>query len=63
MYIKFLAVATLGLFFSFLYFIGAQVEEAGALIVVLILTACMAAYDFWRDAFRNNRKDTSKSDK
>ncbi|MGH1418531.1 MAG: hypothetical protein ACRBCJ_06705 [Hyphomicrobiaceae bacterium] len=63
MYKKTLAVVALGLLCLFLYFMGRQVEEAGALIFVLFLTACMAAYDFWRDAFKSNGKTTDKPGK
>ena len=67
MYKKFLAIVALGLFLSYFYFIGAQVEEAGALIAVLAAAGAMAVYDFWRDAFRNqpdkNNNNYSKTEK
>ncbi len=65
MYIKFLAVLSWLLFAGFLYVIAAQVQDALALVLVLALTALMAGYDFWRDAFttpkRKNNTDPNNN--
>ncbi len=62
MYKKILAGVSLGLFFLFFYFMGRQVEEAGWLIAVLVITAAMAGYDFWCDAFKKDQGKKSETD-
>jgi len=52
MYDKILAIAAMIIFLTFLGILGVWVE-GWDIKLVLILTAAMATYDFWLDAFRN----------
>lgn len=62
MYKKILAVLSLGLLFLFFYFMGRQVEDAGWLIAVLVVTGALVGYDFWRDAFNGGQGNKNESD-
>lgn len=52
MYAKILAVVCIAIFGAFLYVTSAQVEEGGALLVLLAITFAMVCYDFWLTAFK-----------
>ncbi len=54
------AVASLGALATFIAIVGIQVES-WSLRIVLIVTALMAAYDFWLDAFSSKAHSTSET--
>lgn len=60
MYDKVLAVFALALFVGFLAILGVAVQ-GWDLRIVLIITAIMATYDFWRDAFVRPKNGNGKS--
>lgn len=55
MYDKLLAVFSIALLVAFLLVLGWWIEGTDVKIV-LAITALLAAYDFWLDAFRGNGK-------
>lgn len=59
MYDKYLAIFALALFIGFLAILGIAVQ-GWDIKIVLIITALMATYDFWLDAFVKPKNGNGK---